>query len=346
SQLLPALHHALSGSAGTAISTCLTYPLSLVITRLQVQRQLVREGKLQPPQGTGPQGPPGEAAEEEGAYRGIVDAFSRICADSDAGGWKALFGGLAGDVGKSVLDSFLFFLFYEWFRARRLRSRSLGKGLRVWEELAIGMAAGACSRAFTTPIANVVTRKQTAALLEGGAEAKELTLREIMQAIREEKGLAGFWSGYSATLVLSLNPGITFFLQEMLKKSLLGAEKWDKPGPHLTFLFAALSKSAASAITYPFQLAKARLQLVEVIEAKLAASRAANKLAKQSIIGVMRQIVDTEGVGSLYDGLSGELLRGFFGHGMTMLAKDVVYKLLFKIYLVVAAVLSEMRRRR
>ena len=35
--ILPALHHALSGATGTAISTCTTYPLSLVLTRLQVQ---------------------------------------------------------------------------------------------------------------------------------------------------------------------------------------------------------------------------------------------------------------------------------------------------------------------
>lgn len=46
SKLLPALQHATSGSLGTVISTCALYPLSLVITRLQVQRQLQREGRL------------------------------------------------------------------------------------------------------------------------------------------------------------------------------------------------------------------------------------------------------------------------------------------------------------
>lgn len=45
SKLLPALQHATSGSLGTLISTCALYPLSLVITRLQVQRQLLREGR-------------------------------------------------------------------------------------------------------------------------------------------------------------------------------------------------------------------------------------------------------------------------------------------------------------
>lgn len=45
SKLLPALQHATSGSVGTLISTCALYPLSLVVTRLQVQRQLQREGR-------------------------------------------------------------------------------------------------------------------------------------------------------------------------------------------------------------------------------------------------------------------------------------------------------------
>lgn len=40
--VLPALHHALSGSLGTLVSTCSLYPLSLAIARQQVQRQLLR----------------------------------------------------------------------------------------------------------------------------------------------------------------------------------------------------------------------------------------------------------------------------------------------------------------
>ncbi|KAK6068825.1 peroxisomal adenine nucleotide transporter 1 [Seiridium cupressi] len=381
--VLPALHHALSGSAGALISTCATYPLSLVITRLQVQRQLARTGHL--------------AAADE--YTGIVDAFSRIWRDGDpnAGGAAtprsiaALYTGLTTESAKSVLDSFLFFLFYEFFRSRshlRGSSHKRNGALGVLEELAIGIAAGACSRAFTTPIANVVTRKQTGAMLgEGEADVQQLGVREIVNSILREKGIKGLWSGYSATLVLTLNPGITFFLQDFLKRSLLGEDKWDDPGAALTFLLAASSKAIASTITYPFQIAKARLQSgvpVETehqreeddkpkvegglahdshdfddtasqateravdreIDAKLNATRAVHKFARQSVFGTIAQVVRTEGVGSLYDGIHGELLKSFFSHGTTMLAKGVVHKLLFKLYLVVAGVLQELETRR
>ncbi|KAH8200237.1 hypothetical protein TruAng_005573 [Truncatella angustata] len=371
SKLLPALHHALSGSAGTLISTCTSYPLSLVVTRLQ--RQLARTGHL--------------AAADE--YAGIVDAFSRIWRDGEpsasAAGTRqsiaALYTGLTTESAKSVLDSFLFFLFYEFFRSRllsRTPARKSGGARRVIEDLAVGVAAGACSRAFTTPISNVVTRKQTGAMVEGeNADARQLSVREIVNSILKEKGVKGLWSGYSATLVLTLNPGITFFLQDFLKRSILGDDSPEDPGAALTFLLAASSKAIASTITYPFQTAKARLQagvpvtaesregenkeeqtdrptelqspdraLDKEIDAKLKATRAVQKFAQQSVFGTIAQIVRTEGVGSLYGGIHGELLKGFFSHGTTMLAKDVMHKLLFKLYLVVAGVLQELRARR
>ncbi|KAI0178234.1 mitochondrial carrier domain-containing protein [Pestalotiopsis sp. NC0098] len=377
--ILPALHHALSGSAGTLISTCAVYPLSLVVTRLQVQ--VTRTGRL--------------AATDE--YAGIVDAFSRILQDGEpsasaagvARSIAALYTGLTTESAKSVLDSFLFFLFYELFRSRSPARRDGSRALRVLAELATGVAAGACSRAFTTPIANVVTRKQTGAMVDGGAAgAEQLSVQEIVRGIRREKGVRGLWSGYSATLVLTLNPGITFFLQDFLTKSILGDDNSEDPGPGLTFLLAASSKAIASTITYPFQTAKARLQAgvpedpkspseggqeqqskdsankspsqsghVKPQAAdrsaeggedddKLDARRAIHKFAQQSVFGTIAQIVRTEGVGALYGGVHGELLKSFFSHGTTMLAKGLIHRLLFRLYLLLAGFLQELRTKR
>ncbi|KAI1358489.1 mitochondrial carrier domain-containing protein [Xylaria arbuscula] len=334
--------------------------------------------------------------EEEEEYAGIVGAFSQIWNSNGGGGLRAFYTGLAQDAPKSVLDSFLFFLFYEWFRALRLRSRSRrqrsskgsgsGRGLGVAEELAVGVFAGACSRFFTTPIANIVTRKQTATLLHdeettsSSGNTKSIdnnnTVRDIARSIYREKGLAGFWSGYSASLVLTLNPSLTFFLQEFLR--LTFAEKtYDDPGPRLTFLFAATSKAVSSFVTYPFQIAKTRLQAGIPLDDDSDSDedgdphsdeddrsdesstshdddkteppppiRAIKTLAKQSVFGTVAHIIRTEGIRSLYDGVGAELLKGFFSHGTTMLAKDVVHKGLFKLYILILGVLTELRRRR
>ncbi|KAI0512773.1 mitochondrial carrier domain-containing protein [Xylaria bambusicola] len=427
--VLPALHHASSGSIGTLISTCSLYPLSLVIARLQVQRQLRRRrqgqqqrrrrtgegtkteksssGPGQDPRGdrdpsapdprctrlpdrprTSPADPRREDRRGEevdsrektqatgvlpedrprrrpkrptAEYDGIVDAFSQIWSSGGDGGLRAFYTGLAQDAPKSVLDSFLFFLFYEWFRAIRLRRRGGRRGLRVVEELAVGVAAGACSRGFTTPIANVVTRKQTATLLDS-THGGPTTVRDIVRGIWSEKGLAGFWAGYSASLVLTLNPSLTFFLQESLKAS-FAEQTYDDPGPRLTFLFAATSKAVSSFVTYPFQIAKTRLQAGLPVdpeeeeedqfehddshdENKTMPIRAVKNLAQRSVFGTVAHIIRTEGFESLYDGVGAELLKGFFSHGTTMLAKDMVHKFLFKLYIFALGLLTEMRRRR
>ncbi|KAK0646254.1 mitochondrial carrier domain-containing protein [Cercophora newfieldiana] len=320
SKLLPSLGHAASGAGGTVVSTLVIYPLDLVNTRLKVQRQLRADGTIR----------------ECDAYGGILDAFRAIY--SKEGGISAFFVGLGPDVAKSAADSFLFFLFYTWFRARRLRT-SDARYLRVWEELAVGAAAGACSKAFTTPVSNVVTRQQTASLLGNGSSEKA-TFGETVAEIRSEKGLLGLWAGYSASLVLTLNPSMTFFLQQMLKRMLVPRESWDEPGGLVTFLLAALSKVSATSITYPFQIAKARVQVSAKPGEKGGSGKQngrpkspVNRASRETIFGTVSRIARTEGVKALYDGIGGELLKGFFSHGTTMVAKDFIHALLVRFYL-------------
>lgn len=181
--------------------------------------------------------------------------------------------------------------------------------------------------------------------------------------IRAEKGLAGLWAGYGATLVLTLNPSITFYLQHALKKALADRRGGGGGAPEsgaVVFLTAALSKVVATAATYPFNIAKARLQVSapesprpeaekaaasladEVKDDVRAAGRARSpaaaigrrirRLARETIFATVVRIARTEGVGSLYDGLSGELLKAFFNHGTTMLSKDIAHGLIVRLY--------------
>jgi solute carrier family 25 (peroxisomal adenine nucleotide transporter), member 17 len=370
SALVQALHHALSGAGGAAISTSAIYPLDLITTRLKAQRQLIAEGSLSP----------------RDRYGGVLDAMRKIW--NHEGGLSAFYAGLAQDLAKSVVDQFLFFLFYTWFRAKRLaRFRAKGvkrRHLPVMDELLVGAAAGACARAFTTPIANVVTRLQTAKLVkprnekgkmkEGDSSGNDPTVREIVDEIRQEKGVLGLWSGYSANLILTLNPSITFFLNTFLERTLVPDQNVSEDGlaqvgAALTFLFAATSKAMATAITYPVQIAKARAQVSHKSgigkgdddaaakdgteggqktagpgEAKgaapaaeqlaLTAAEKARNLTRDAVFATIVRIARTEGVSALYDGIGGELLKSFLGHGTTMLSKDLVHKMVVKLYFV------------
>ena len=117
STLSPAIQQATSGSIGTLISTCALYPLSLVISRLQVQRELEQEAKSSAAhrqarlareaaataaaRWAAREDAPADAprhpkryqhARAPSDYDGIADAFSKIY--NTEGGLKALYTGL------------------------------------------------------------------------------------------------------------------------------------------------------------------------------------------------------------------------------------------------------------
>lgn len=284
-----------------------------------------------------------EGSDDDEEYAGIVDAARKIYLEQGIAGF---YPGLAQDTCKSVADSFLFFLAYTIIRQRRIVARvgaakaAKNKNivLPILDELAVGVVAGAFSKLFTTPLANIVTRKQTAA--KKGGKGGDATTADIAAQIRKEKGLGGFWSGYSASLILTLNPSLTLFLNEVLKYSLLPRSKREKPSPAVTFFLAALSKSVASSITYPFSLAKTRAQAMgNAPKSAGSESKSLSAALTPKIFAAVGEIYRAEGVPGLYSGLRGEVLKGFFSHGFTMLAKDAVYASIVKTYYILLIVL-------
>jgi hypothetical protein len=299
-----------------------------VVTRLQVQRQFRKV----------------DTERDDNEYEGIVDAVQKIY--EKEGGISAFYSGCAQDTAKTVLDSFLFFLAYNFIRQNRLNSHGT-KRLPIHEELGVGMVAGAFSRLFTTPVQQIVTRKQTAAMIASRSKSSTPTLsaKDIALQIRDEKGLLGFWSGYSASLILTTNPALTFLFHETLLRMFVGREKRSDPGSRRTFIIAALSKALASAITYPFSLAKSRAQVsskapsepqTEKVTDKDSVGNASRKTArnveKRTIFGTLIKIANEEGYMGLYQGLSGEVLKGFFSHGVTMLSKEWIHKVVIRVY--------------
>ena len=171
-----------------------------------------------------------------------------------------------------------------------------------------------------------------------GKDTDQSSLRSIASQIRAEKGVQGFWSGYSASLVLTLNPSLTFFFFEALKRTLLSRSQRQTSSPQTTFLLAAISKAMASTITYPFSLAKSRLQSSSGLGKGGTASTVKEEGTYTSsrtpgnVFTVIRRIAKTEGFSALYEGLEGEVMKGFFSHGITMIVKEAVHKLVIRLY--------------
>lgn len=319
-----------------------TYPLDLIITRLQIQRQLRKDS----------------ASPRSEEYNSIQDAAEKIY--TQEGGLQGLYTGVLQSTSKTIADSFLFFLAYNFLRQSRLRSqKGTSKHLPILDELSVGFVAGAFAKLLTTPLANIVTRKQTSSMLSlrsPNTPTKPATVRSIAEDIYSEKGFQGFWSGYSASLVLTLNPSLTFFFYETFKRALLPRNQRADPAPQATFLLAAVSKAIASSITYPFSLAKARAQAssktvdtndTEIKESLEKASdgitggaKSGRRAVRSTVFSTILHIARSEGISALYEGLGGEVLKGFFSHGLTMIIKEAVHKVIIQLYYAILKMLK------
>jgi Mitochondrial carrier protein len=79
-------------------------------------------------------------------------------------------------------------------------------------ELSLAYCSGALAQLCTTPISVVTARQQTTAL----KERKGLfgTANEVVSG---ENGVTGLWKGFRASLILCINPAITYGATERLR---------------------------------------------------------------------------------------------------------------------------------
>jgi len=94
-----------------------------------------------------------------------------------------------------------------------MSSKTVTKPPGTLVELSLGAAAGAIAQVFTIPVAVVTTRQQT----QGKLERKGLiaTGRDV---VNSEDGWSGLWRGLKASLVLVVNPAITYGAYQRLRE--------------------------------------------------------------------------------------------------------------------------------
>ena len=133
------------------------------------------------------------------------------------------YAGITSSLTQTFLSNYTYFLFYSALY-------KLNKSRTVAMNLLMGAFAGALSRWITTPISVLATTQQT--------HGKSTTFAKIIK----ERGVLGLWSGFNASLVLTINPAITYGIYESLRpqRSLSALH---------AFLLAAFTKSLATFIS-------------------------------------------------------------------------------------------------
>ncbi|KAK7193048.1 hypothetical protein DPSP01_007608 [Paraphaeosphaeria sporulosa] len=288
---LPPWGNAVAGSAGAVLANALVYPLDIVKTKLQVQVKRA----------------PGSYAEAAASspdhehYASTLDAITKIV---KAEGVAGLYAGMTGSLIGVASTNFAYFYWYTIVRTLYLKY-SAAPGTAA--ELGLGAVAGAVAQLFTIPVAVVTTRQQTTTKLE-----RKGLLATGKEVIDSEDGWTGLWRGLKASLVLVVNPAITYGAYQRLKESLFPGRTALKPWE--AFALGAMSKALATIATQPLIVAKVGLQ-----------SRpppARNGKPFKSFIEVMQYIIEHEGALGLFKGIGPQILKGLLVQGFLMMTKE------------------------
>ncbi|GMH46006.1 hypothetical protein BSKO_13970 [Bryopsis sp. KO-2023] len=280
--------HAIAGGIAGVATVMALHPLDVVKTRIQVQDGY---GRVLP------------------AYRGTAHCIKTIVTQE---GWGALYSGLLPTLMGSGISWGLYFMFYNGAKARWLQMTDRDE-LSPPQHLMSGMEAGCLASLVTNPLWVIKTRLQLqrggGASVLGGAEfvkSRYGGLVDAVSTIARQEGLAGFYKGISASLLLVSHGAIQFMVYEELRSVVMGRKSVDgkRNGASLSSVEAlgigALSKLVASVSTYPLQVVRSRLQQrFDVGRGMMYSS------TRQAIIST----ISHEGWRGLYKGMIPNLLR-------------------------------------
>lgn len=159
-------------------------------------------------------------------YTSSLDAIRKIVKDE---GILGLYSGINGSLIGVVSTNFAYFYWYSVIRSLYLSSQVIPKPPGTATELSLGAVAGAVAQVFTIPVSVVTTRQQTQP--KGDKRGLLDTGREV---VNSDDGWSGLWRGLKASLVLVVNPAITYGayqrLRELLFPGKLTLKSWDAFG--------------------------------------------------------------------------------------------------------------------
>ena len=206
---------------------------------------------------------------------------------------------MAGSLLGVASTNFAYFYWYSVVRTIYFKYSKTTKAPSIAIELSLGAIAGALAQLFTIPVAVITTRQQT----EAKADRKGFleTGREVANG---PDGLKGLWRGIRASLVVVVNPAITYGAYERLKSIMFPGKTKLAPGE--AFLLGAMSKAMATIVTQPLIVAKVGLQ------SKPPAARQGKPF--KGFVEVMEFIIQHEGPFGLFKGIAPQILKGFMDH--------------------------------
>ena len=223
---------------------------------------------------------------------------------------------MAGSLIGAASTNFAYFYWYTLVRGCYLSQATPTASLSTPAELILGAVAGALAQIFTIPVAVLTARQQTCS----ASERKNIvdTARDVIS----EDGISGLWRGLKASLVLVINPSITYGAYQRFH-TILYPHKTHLT-PYEAFFLGALSKVLATLATQPLIVAKIGLQSKPPPGAP----------TFKSFGQVMVYIAKHEGTKGLFKGIGPQITKGLLEQGLLMMIKEkmeLVFILLWRV---------------
>lgn len=231
-------------------------------------------------------------------YKGSFDVLHQIYKVDGLSGW---YHGLLGTVLGAAYNNFAYFFWYSFVRGTYV-SYQKQSTLSTITELLLGAFCAALSQLFTVPVGVINTRQQVS--------GRHTSVFHTIEKVYLQDGVTGFWRGFKPSLILVVNPSITYATFQRLKTTLFSTT--DRLSPIQLFVLGAMAKALATIITHP------------LIVAKVMQQNGGNETKFNSFVDVLRYLLYHDGFLGLYKGLGPQITKGVMVQGLLFMFRDQI----------------------
>ncbi|TIB14318.1 hypothetical protein E3P89_00979 [Wallemia ichthyophaga] len=316
---------AFSGALGAVVSNGIVYPLDTLKTRIQAKDASDETEDSESSDNTKYQVTDisNDLAHipKNTLINGIIKLFKQE-------GIAAAYGGFGASMLNTFSQQFAYFYWYGAVRTAWIKSSKNNGNLSTVVELLIGAIAGDLAQIFTIPV-NVIATRQQIGVQDGNTNA---TFFSVAKQIITDDGLTGLWRGLQPSLVLSVNPAITYGAYEKLKTAALSRHLSRSDGrmsPWANFFLGAMSKTAATIVTYPYIMAKVRVMAGTPVTWRSSRTIEQDKKELKKNTGALKllmHIYKKRGIAGWYQGMHAQIVKAVLQQALLFVLRDIFEK--------------------
>ncbi|KAG5647018.1 hypothetical protein DXG03_001743 [Asterophora parasitica] len=347
-QKLTPLGEALAGALGGCFSTAVVYPLDVAKTRIQA---LPSNGKGKGKDNLSMLSVLIRIYKTEGIF-GLYRGFGATMLNTFSMRELHLRRS-ENDFAHLQWPEYAYFFFYSLVRnsyiarlTRKLPPGSKLPPLSTAAELLLGALAGGLAQIFTIPVSVIATRQQVGKLNSTSEGPSDDSFIGVAREIIAEEGVGGLWLGIKPGLVLTVNPAITYGVFERVKSLILLAQAKagtnGKLSPWLSFIIGAISKTLATVVTYPYIMAKVRIQARSADSddgQNVLPGTPHHKTTKHvGALQILARVLKKEGFTGWYQGMQAQITKAVLSQALLFMSKEQFEHWALAIMIVVARI--------